>query len=171
MNTTPCTKKLIWGTFFTLPMFILQVLSFLWIRKLHNMHDQCKCAVMDRRHIYIMYYLGVTILLTIFFWGYRIYTGCSKLRGMAVMIALIYLFVMIIATIVFIVYGFKYVKYLKESKCECALKGNGDEMFKVLVILRTIGIAIALLLLIPVFFIFLYLKAFVDENKATLKKK
>lgn len=151
----------------TLPMFILHLLAFLWIRKLKTFHSgDCVCAE-DWRLKFLYGYLAFIVVWTVAFTVYRFGSGCEITRSFIKSpVYLTFIALMLVASVAFIVISLQYLSLLKKKQCQCALNTKGDEILRAVVYIKIISMAILLLiLLIAAIFLFNLVRKLNSDKK------
>lgn len=149
-------------------LLVLLLISYRWMTKLMENPD-CACAVtktMMNLRRYLIFLIGYTVVVT----GLNLYaaftSNCVRTTFFDSPVMTFVNFVLFIMSIVFIVYSFKYLAYLKNSHCECATSGKGDDVFKSYVIIQVVLYSfIGLLLILGVVATFVARRLFIRDVK------
>ena len=132
----PCKYYLIAFLIITVPLMILQGLVVYWIHQLQT-KATCPCAFQKGWYAsYIKWYLVTLIAWSLILWGYRFGNNCETTLTRMHPFFMIFSFIVSAAAFAFVVISFKFLRSLKESNCQCALKGPGDDVLRVLMYLQ-----------------------------------
>lgn len=138
----------------TAPMFILELLAFLWIRKLKTSHNsECVCASNWRLN-FLYGYLAFILVWTVALNGYRFSIGCEIPTRSLIKspVYLSFIGLLLIASVSFLVISLQYLSLLKKKQCQCALKTMGDEILQAVVYIKIIAFALLALLVFMLIF-------------------
>lgn len=115
-------------------LFVLYGLILQWLIKLERMHPACECA-RDWKRSFIIGWIFFILVSQVVSVSLLLSINCDQGKVAGAMTRflpwyLIYEVLVLGGAIAFVVIALKYLKQLKDAKCECALAGNRDEILK-----------------------------------------
>lgn len=136
-----CNLLIMASSFMAILVLVLMLGAYLWLRRISEMKD-CPCAV-DRRVVFLRRFLAIAIPFGVLLNAFNIYRMCKRNCSRVRAFSWIHIpqFVLFIFGILFVIFSFNYLHYLRASQCDCATSGKGDEILFAYTVLLTITYA------------------------------